>query len=83
MGAEPTGWVGQPAVRGSETFPPLPTPPRSPSHSLTDLATLEAPDVTHFPHFPLSFKTNQNADQHPLFVLGDQRKGKAALWVCT
>lgn len=53
------------------------------SHSLTSLATLEASEVTRFPHFPLNFKTNQNADQHPLFVWGDQRKGKAALWVCT
>lgn len=47
------------------------------------LAALKAAEVTRFPHFPLSFKTNQNADQHPLFVLGDQRKGKAVLWVRT
>lgn len=61
----------------------LPTPPQTPLHSLTGLAALKAAEVTRFPHFPLSFKTNQNADQHPLFVLGDQRKGKAVLWVRT
>lgn len=89
MRAGPTqrGWW--PVLRGSEgarargatltTTRPSQRPPRS----LTGLATLEASEVTRFPHFPLNFKTNQNADQHPLFVLGDQRKGKAALWVCT
>lgn len=78
------GWAaGLPSEGGRHRpgrHPPLPRHPHTP---LPGLATLEAPGVTCFPHFPLSFKTNQNADQHPLFVLGDQRKGKAALWVCS
>lgn len=81
LGAEPTrGRLAGPpskgvgATRASTTRRP---------HTLTGMAALGAPEVTHFPHFPLSFKTNQNADQHPLFVLGDQRKEKAVLWVCT
>ena len=74
------GWAAGLPSKGRRRHPPL---PRHPPPPLTGLATLEAPEVTRFPHFPLSFKTNQNADQHPLFVLGDQRKGKAALWVCS
>lgn len=47
-----------------------PTPLCSPA----GLASLGVPEVTHFPHFPLSFKTKQNVDQHPLFVWGGIRE---------
>lgn len=67
----------QPALRVSKTSPPpLVNPPQSPSHSLTNLATLGAPDVTHFPHFPLGFKTNQNETNILCLFWGIRERGK-------